>query len=117
MPLNSSARIISSIAPFGCDQLRSLAVGADGVVWAATNYSGWGVVTFDGNDFTRYAVEDSLSGGKVRQVAVAADGKIWAATDALYDHPSTASPTEAAGIVSFDDRVWQGFPGRQPNDC
>ena len=74
----------------------SLAVGTDGVVWATTNYSGWGVVAFDGVGFVRYTTEDGLPGGGVYQVAVAADGTIWAATG-----PS--------GVASFDGNTWTTY--------
>ena len=75
---------------------NSLAVGTDGVVWATTNYSGWGVVAFDGAGFTRYTTKDGLPGGYVSRVVVAADGTIWAATD-------------HSGIASFDGNIWTTY--------
>ena len=80
-----------SVSPWS----SSMAVGNDGVVWAAIDFIG-GVFAFDGDGFTRYTTEDGLPSGAVRQVAVGADGTIWAATD-------------RSGIVSFDGTNWTTY--------
>ena len=79
----------------------SLAVGTDGVVWAAT--SDRGLIAFDGNDFTLCTSADGLPSDTVVQVTTGVDGTIWVATDAPDDDPA---PDAAAGVASFDGTTW-----------
>ena len=74
-------------------------------LWAGTN-GGRGAVRFDGADFHRLTTDDGLPSNWTSQVAVV-DDTVWFATDTLYADPSTASPTAAAGIASFD--MWSGW--------
>jgi sugar lactone lactonase YvrE len=86
----------------------SLAVGGDGVVWAAS--IGRGLVAYDPvSGFTRYTTDDGLPSDNIAQVASAGDGMIWVATDALYPAPSAGSPDVAAGVASFDGTTWTTY--------
>ncbi|MDF1596818.1 MAG: hypothetical protein P1T08_12135 [Acidimicrobiia bacterium] len=74
----------------------SLAVGDDGVVWAATDHHSGGVLSFDGAGFTRHTTEDGLPSDTVVQVTTGTDGTIWLAT-------------EAAGVAAFDGTIWTTY--------
>ncbi len=93
-----------SVSPWS----SSLAVGADGLLWAGTNAgdAGQGLFTFDGAEFTHLTTADGLPDDNVFRVAAGSDGTIWVATDVLYANPATASPDEAAGVASFDGTSW-----------
>jgi ligand-binding sensor domain-containing protein len=59
--------------------ITSVAVGADGTVWAGT--SDQGVVRYDGTIWTRYTAEHGLADDSVFSVAVARDGAVWLGTN------------------------------------
>jgi hypothetical protein len=79
---------------------RTLAVGADGLLWAGTNH-GRGLVTFDGTAFTHVTTEDGLPSNSTSRVAAAADGTIWVATD---------ESNGTTGVASFDGSGWTSYP-------
>ena len=125
----------SGVSPWS----SSLAIDADGVVWAGTNANddpGWGIPSsdfregrglfaFDGTGFTRYTTEDGLPDDRAFQVTVAPDGMIWVATDGpdrvepfvtldgsrLLGQPNPANtpPEAAAGIARFDGTTWTPY--------
>jgi hypothetical protein len=99
----------ATIAPWS----NSLAVGADGLLWAGTNsapsVTGRGLFTFDGADFTRLTTDDGLPSDQTFQVSVGGDGTVWVATDVLYSDVETASPDQAAGVASFDGTSWTTY--------
>jgi hypothetical protein len=97
-----------SVSPWS----SSLAIGADGVLWAATNAPhpiGRGLYSFDGMSFTQHTTADGLPSDLTFQVAAAPDGTIWVATDAFYSDPAMAAPDKAAGIARFDGSVWTTY--------
>ncbi len=89
----------------------SLAVAADGTVWAGTNDPGLGrgLYAFDGESFIHYTSQDGLPSDNVFQVSAGSDGLLWVATDALYGDPDTAAPDAAGGIASFDGVAWTTY--------
>lgn len=95
---------LSNVGPWS----GSIAVTADGVVWAGTN-AGRGLYSFNGNEFTRHPTDTGLPSNDTFQVAAAPDGSIWVATDALYNDPSTAAPDEAAGVARYDGTGWTTY--------
>lgn len=92
----------------------SLAVGDDGVVWAATNYYRGGVLSFDGAGFTRYTTEGGLPGHTAVRVTAGADGTIWVATAAgvaAFDGTTWTTYTMADGLLSNDAVIATGLDG------
>lgn len=87
----------------------SLAVAANGTVWAGTNGLGRGLYAFDGEGFIHYTSQDGLPGNNVVQVSAGSDGLVWVATDLLYDDPETAAPDAAGGVASFDGEAWTTY--------
>jgi hypothetical protein len=77
---------------------ESLAIGPDGVVWAAVREKG--VFAFDGESFARHTTNDGLPSNNVFQVAASADGTIWAATSTSFIRRAPG------GIATFDGTSW-----------
>jgi hypothetical protein len=104
----------------------SLAVAADGTVYAGMNVGttgGTGMLAVFDPDGARTIADPAgvdRDGDLVIEVSVADDeGTLWAATDRLYDDPSTATADEAAGIVRMigDERtVYTMADGLLSND-
>ncbi len=68
---------------------RSIAVDADGTVWAATWQSG--VLAFDG-EWQHFGVGDGLPSEVVGNVAVAPDGSVWVGGDGIARRPRRRDP-------------------------
>jgi len=72
--------------------VNKVAVGPDGIIWAATKK---GVARFDGTTWTNYTEEDGLANNRVNDVAVDQDGRAWMATK--------------NGVSCFDGQEWKTF--------
>jgi hypothetical protein len=97
----------TNVAPWS----GSLAVTADGTVWAGTNDPGGGrgIYAFDGESFTHYDARDGLPSNNVFQVSAGPDGTVWVATDALYVDFETGAAGTAGGVASFDGETWTSY--------
>jgi hypothetical protein len=57
-----------------------MTMAADGSLWFGSN--GYGVFSFDGEEWTRYSIEDGLAGDGVTFVELGPDGSLWFGSDA-----------------------------------
>ena len=85
------------------DHILSVAVSPDGMAWFGTD--GYGLSTFDGQDWTTYTEQDGLAEDHVSSLAVTADGVMWIGTGGM-------------GVSRFDGQNWTGYTGQDglPND-
>ncbi|RKY63819.1 MAG: hypothetical protein DRP99_03335, partial [Candidatus Latescibacterota bacterium] len=80
------------------DDVRALALGPDGSLWAAGRK---GLSRFEGERWESFPVGEKVPWGQVRDLAVGTSGGVWCATD--------------RGMVRFKDGSWEGFPLRWTN--
>jgi len=100
------------------DNMWALAVGPNGIVWAATDA---GLIRFDGQRWTVFRAGDGLISDHVVALAGAYDGSIWAGSDMGLSRFSGEQgvsypkaglfPTEGAGetsslAIATDGTVW-----------
>lgn len=88
------------------DDLRDVAVAADGTVWLATSQ---GVAAFDGTTFTVHntSTHPGLANNDVKAIAVMSDGSVWAGTDfgvSVFDGSDYTTYTTDDGLSDNDVR-------------
>ncbi len=76
-----------------CNNIQSIAVGLDGVVWVSTFL---GVSSFDGKTWKRYTTADGLAEDNVESIAIDSDNVKWFGTS-------------SSGITTFDGTVWKTY--------
>lgn len=87
------------------DDVRDVAVAADGTIWFATSQ---GVAAFDGSTFTVHttSTHPGLANDDTYAIAVSSNGDVWVGTDfglSVYDGSAYVTYTTASGLG--DDAV------------
>ena len=100
-------RINASNGQLSLDDVRSLIVDSEGLVWVGTN--GGGLNQLRRQRFESYSTDEGLGRTVTSSLAIAADGTVWAGTDGsalLRLHGGRFVPQQKWQVTSEKNSIW-----------